>query len=147
MATAPDPDEVLRSTSGKANFQRVARLLISGGTALLREVFDQLCPPGNLPIILQNPATVNQLKKKAKLHKPQWDRLYPSPGMYGKSKEFDITLLFSLLRNICNLVPPATGWDKLPTSTDHSLAADLARIKRASFLKAPTQFRLKNNFA
>ena len=49
--------------------------------------------------------------------------------MYGKSEDFDVTLLFRLLKTISNLIPPAMGWDALPTSTDHSLAADLARIK------------------
>ena len=48
MATAPDPDEVLRSTRGKENFQRISRLLISGGTTLLREIFDLILPPSNL---------------------------------------------------------------------------------------------------
>ena len=128
MAAAPDPGEVLRSTSGKSNFQRVTRLLISGGTTLLREIFDQICPPSNLPTILKNPATEKQLKA-ARLTKPQWDLLFPSPGVYGKSTDFDVTLLFRLLRTICNLTPPATGWDALPTNTDHSLAANLARIK------------------
>ena len=128
MATAPVPDEVLRSTRGKENFQRISRLLISGGTALLREIFDLICPPSNLPTTLKNPATEKQLKA-AKLIKPQWDCLYPSPGVYGESVDFDVTLLFKLLRTICNLIPPATGWDALPASTDHSLAADLARIK------------------
>ena len=128
MAAAPDPDKVLRSTSGRGNFQRVTRLLIGGGTTLLREIFDLRCPPSNLPTILKNPATENQLKA-AKLTKPQWDCLYPSPGVYGKSAEFDVTLLFKLLRTICSLTPPVTGWDALPTSTDHSLPADLARIK------------------
>ncbi|KAL9959086.1 hypothetical protein ACROYT_G036168 [Oculina patagonica] len=128
MAAVPDPDEVLRSTTGKANFQRVSRLLISGGTALLREVFDQICPPTSLPTILKNPATEKQLKA-AKLTKPQWDCLYPSPGVYGKSEEFDVTLLFRLLSTICNLIPPATGWHDLPPITDHSLEANLARIK------------------
>ena len=128
MAAAPGPDEVLLSTSGKANFQRLARLLISGGTTLLREIFDQICPPGNLPTILKNPGTVKQLKA-AKLTKPQWDCLYPSPGVYGKSVDFDVTLLFRLLRTICNLTPPSMGWDALPATTDHSLAGDLTRIK------------------
>ncbi len=128
MAPPPDPDEVLRSTTGKTNFQRVARLLISGGTTLLREIFDQKCPPSNLSALLKNPATKKKLKA-AKLTKPQWDCLYPSPGVYGKSGDLDVTLLFRLLRAICNLIPPATGWDTLPASTDHSLAADLARIK------------------
>ncbi|XP_020632577.1 uncharacterized protein LOC110069390 isoform X2 [Orbicella faveolata] len=128
MATAPDPDEVLRSTKRKENLQRISRLLISGGTTLLREIFDLIFPPSNLPAILKNPATEKQLRS-AKLTKPQWDCLYPSPGVYGKSADFDVTLLFRLLRTICNLTPPTTGWDALPTSTDHSLAADLARIK------------------
>ena len=128
MASVPDPDDVLCSTSGKTNFQRLTRLLISGGTTLLREIFDLIFPPSNLPTILKNPATVKQLKA-AKLTKPQWDCLYPSPGKYGSSIDFDVTLLFRLLRTICKLIPPTTGWDALPTITDHSLAADLARIK------------------
>ena len=128
MATALDPGEVLRSTSGKANFQRVARLLISGGTALLREIFDLICPPSNLPTILKNPATTKQLKA-AKLTYPERYCLYPSPGVYGNSADFDVTLLFRLLRTICNLTPPATGWEALPRSTDRSLTADLTRIK------------------
>ena len=128
MATAPHPDEVLRSTRGKQNFQRISRLLISGGTTLLREIFDLICPPSNLASVLKNPTTKKQLRS-AKLTKPQRDCLYPSPGVYGKSANFDVTLLFRLLRNICNLIPPATGWNDLPTSTDHSLAADLVRIK------------------
>ncbi|KAL9958682.1 hypothetical protein ACROYT_G035731 [Oculina patagonica] len=128
MAAAPDPEEVLRSTSGKANFQRVTRLLISGGTTLLREIFDQLCPPSYLPTKLKDPTTEKQLKA-ARLTSPQWVSLYPSPGDYGKSIEFDVTLLFKLLRTICSLSPPVTGWDALPTSTDHTLTADLARIK------------------
>jgi len=38
-------------------------------------------------------------------------------------------LLFRLVRTICSLTPPATGWDALPASTDHSLVANLVRIK------------------
>ena len=128
MAAALDPDEVLRSSKGRDNYQRLARLLISGGTVLLREEFDIKCPPSNLSTTLQNPAT-KRLLKAARLTKPQWDCLYPSPGMYGKSTDFDITLLFRLLRTICGLAPPVTGWDALPASTDDSLEADLARIK------------------
>ena len=128
MAAALNPDEALRSSKGRDSYQRLARLLISGGTVLLREAFDIKCPPSNLSTTLQNPAT-KKLLKAAKLTKPQRDCLYPSPGMYGKSTDFDITLLFRLLRTICGLAPPVTGWDALPASTDDSLEADLARIK------------------
>ena len=71
---------------------------------------------------------MNQLKI-ARLTKPQRDCLYPSSGVYGKSVEFDVTLLFRLLRTLCGLIEPATGWDALPVTSDYSLEADLARIK------------------
>ena len=128
MAAALDPDEVLRSSKGRDNYQRLARLLISGGTVLLREAFDIKYPPSNLSTTLQNPAT-KKLLETAKLTKPQRDCLYPSPGMYGKSTDFGITLLFRLPRTTCGLAPPVMGWDALPGSTDDSLEADLARIK------------------
>ena len=35
----------------------------------------------------------------------------------------------TLLRNICGLAPPVTGWDVLPVATDTSCEADIARFK------------------
>ena len=65
----------------------------------------------------------------AKLTKPQRDCLYPAPGSYGKSSDFDITLLFCLLRQICGLPSPPLGWDKLPATADKAMSDDLARVK------------------
>ena len=55
----------------------------------------------------------------------EWKCLYPSPGMCGKSTDFDITLLLKMFRNMCTLTPPVSGWDNLPNKTDHSPEADL----------------------
>ena len=126
--------EALRATDEKANFQRLTRLLMLGGLALLKEVFDSIHPPPNFPAVLSNPVIKTQLqtlRRNRVLTHPEWNCLYnPSgPGTYGKSTDFDISLLCKLLREICSLTPPATGWDILPNSTDHSLEADLARIK------------------
>ena len=137
MATRTSPsaaDEALRTKGEKANFQRLARLLMCGGLALLKEVFDAIHPPANLPAVLSNPTIEKQLqnlRRNKVLTYSEWDCLYnPSgPGPYGKSADFDISLLGKLLRAICNLTPPATGWDTLPNSTDHSLEADLVRIR------------------
>ena len=137
MATSTRPSaaqEALCTTDEKANFQRLTRLLMRGGLALLREVFDAIYPPVNLPVVLGNPAIKTQLQSLRRirvLSQTEWDYLYNSsgPGMHGKSADFDISLLCKLLRAICNLTPPATGWDILPNSTDHSLEADLVRIK------------------
>ena len=137
MATGSSPsaaDEALSTTDEKANFQRLTRLLMRGGLALLREVFDSIYPPANLPAVLSNPVMRTQLqtlRRNKVLTHPEWNCLYnPSgPGTYGKSTDFDISLLCKLLRAICSLTPPATGWDILPYSTDHILEADLVRIK------------------
>ena len=134
MATAlpPSADSVLHSTDEKANFQQLTRLLVCGGITLLREVFDSIHPPANLPLKLGDPvikAHLQKLRNRNVVNQLEWNLLYPSPGVYGKSTEFDITLLFKLFRNICCLIPPVTGWDNLPNMTDLSLEADLARIK------------------
>ena len=95
---------------------------------LFREIFDSIHSPANLPTTLSDPSVERQLRE-ARLTIPERKCLYPSPGVYGKSSDFDISLIFKLLRTICNLTPPPTGWDSLPNDFDHSLEADLARIK------------------
>ena len=137
MATGTSPsavEEALRTTDEKANFQRLTRLLMRGGLALLREVFDAIHPPANLPAVLGNPAVKKQLqtlRRNRVLSQPEWDCLYNpiGPGRHGKSLDFDISLLCKLLRSICNLTAPVTGWDNLPIISDHSREADLVRIK------------------
>ena len=137
MAAGTTPsaaDEELRTTDEKANFQRLTRLLMRGGLALLREVFDAIHPPANLPAVLGNPAVKKQLqtlRRNRVLSQPEWDCLYNpiGPGRHGKSVDFDISLLCKLLRSICNLTAPVTGWDNLPIISDQSREADLVRIK------------------
>lgn len=133
MATPLSPaDMALRATHEKAYFQRLVRLLMCGGTTLVREVFDLKLPSSNLQIKLSDPTFQGRLQKlrhKKILTESEWNLLYPSPGVYGESTEFDITLLFKLFRNVGILACPATGWGNLPNCTDHSLEADLVRIK------------------
>ena len=128
MASLSEAEEALRSTKQKSNFLRLTRLLIRGGAVLFREIFDSIHIPANLPTTLSDPSVERQLRT-TRLTIPESNRLYPSPGVYGKSSDFDISLIFKLLRTICNLTPPTTGWDSRPNDFDHSLAADLVRIK------------------
>ena len=121
-------EEALRSTTLKANFHRLTRLLMRGGVQLLRETFDSIHSPADLPLRLAD-STVQAQLKGARLTQPERACLYPSPGVYGKSNNFDITLIFKLFRTICNLTPPPKGWDHLPNGSDHTLVADLVRIK------------------
>lgn len=45
------------------------------------------------------------------------------------SETFDVTLMVALLRNMADLPEPTTGYDQLPSSTDKTPMADVARIK------------------
>ena len=64
------------------------------------------------------------------LNGSQWENLFPPAGGHPNSKNFDITLLFLLLTNICGLSPPLSGsWHKMPPASDTSTEANLARVK------------------
>ena len=124
---APSP---LASSVEKTNGAKLNRLLIDGGTTVLRKIFDGHHPPANLTTDLNaNYPILNNLLKKKVLHKPQWDKLFPPGGVASDSKTFDITLLFLLLTNICGLTPPPSGWHPKPPSSDTSHEANLARVK------------------
>ena len=126
-SAAPSP---LASSVEKTNGAKLSRLLIDGGTTVLRKIFDGHHPPANLAADLNaNKSTLSILLKKKVLHKPQWDKLFPPGGVSPDSKSFDITLLFLLLTNICGLTPPLSGWHIKPLPSDTSDEANLARVK------------------
>ena len=129
MATAaPLP---LASSVEKTNGNKLSRLLIDGGTTVLRNIFDSYHPPTNLAANLHaNYSILINLWCKKVLKKSQWEKLFPPGGGHPNSKNFDITLLFLLLTNICGLSPPPSGsWHKMPPASDTSREANIARIK------------------
>jgi WD40 repeat protein len=113
----------------KADFTRLSRLLVDKGTEALRNTLDAIHPPANLPAVLNgNKKSLLRLKFKV-INGHQWDLLFPPSGNPPDSKTFDVTLLMVLLRNICGLPPPATGWNTMPPDTDRSPQANITRIK------------------
>ncbi|XP_073250253.1 uncharacterized protein [Porites lutea] len=131
MATAtPSP---LANSVEKTNGNKLSRLLIDGGTTVLRNIFDSHHPPANLAANLSSRhihPILTRLRHRNILNGVQWDKLFPPPGGGPpNSINFDITLLFLLLRNICGLSPPLSGWDRMPPASDTSFEANLARMK------------------
>ena len=112
----------------QANGTRLCRLLVDEGTQALREKFNSVFPPSNLAAALNTHKGKLQALKHKVINATQWDFLYPASGL-PDSQNFDVSLLTILLRNICGLRSPATGWDHLPPSSDRSDAANIARIK------------------
>ena len=127
MAAAPSP---LASSVEKTNGAKLSRLLIDGGTTVLKIAFDHYHAPANLAVNLNLQFKIlRNLLRRRILNKSQWDKLFPPSGVTPDSSTFDITLLFLLLTNICGLAPPSSGWHSKPHPSDSSFEANLARIK------------------
>ena len=118
------------STKETTNYARLCRLIVDVGTQVFRDTFDAIHAPTNLHKVLAgNKATIQTLRTKRVINVNQWGKLFPAISTSVSSAHFDITLLMVLLRNLCGLTSPATGWDKLPAVTDVSREADIARVK------------------
>ena len=130
MATASaTANEALRSKCENENYQRLFRLIMHVGTKVLRAQFDSFHPPSSLANKLSEIATKQELFHV--LLKPQRDLVYPAPGLFGESSDFDISLLSQLLKTLCStqLPPLRSGWNHPPSRDDFSLTADIVRIK------------------
>ena len=130
MASAATPS--YPSTKETTNYARLCRLLVDVGSQALRNKFDSIHPPAGLHGVLTKPPVhpiLQTLRKKRILNPIQWAKLYPSTPSSVSSKDFDVTLLMLLLKNICGLIPPTTGWDNLPPAADTSAEANIARVK------------------
>ena len=129
MATAAP---TFPSTEQTVNYARLCRLLVDVGTQVLRVIFEKKRPAGNLHEVLSKDWIYRKLQtlryEKKILTVPQWAKLYPGGKSLVSTEDFDISLLTVLLRNICDLRDPVTGWNKLPPAEDITLEADIARI-------------------
>ena len=120
----------------KSNGARLIRLIVDVGTETMRNYFDSIHPPATLNAVLHS--EYDTLRRIGAINRTQMQTLFPPSGMHpampSTSNDYDITLLFILIRNICGLTPPAsirggTSWDENPPLADMSPEADLARIK------------------
>ena len=112
----------------KANYSRVCQLLIDKGGDALRSAFHVMHPPSALAAILNAKKPALKKIRYSVITPLQWNLLFPKSGA-PDSKNFDITLLTILLRNICGLSAPRAGWNVMPPASDTSISADILRIK------------------
>ena len=112
----------------QANFNRICQLLIDKGSDALRHALHVVHPASTLAAALHSHRKTLQKLRYNVINPSQWRLLYPSAGT-PNSNDFDITLLTILLRNICGLSSPTTGWNAMPLTADTSISADILRIK------------------
>ena len=113
-------------TDSTVNAFKLHILLVNGGTAALRRLFNGYVPD-LISFLNSKEAEIRTLVRKKILTKSQWDKLYPAVGI-PSSETFDISLLCALLRNPCNLAAPCTGRGTKPAAEDHSVEGAVEMI-------------------
>lgn len=48
----------------------------------------------------------------------------------SSSKDMDITLMYTIIRNVTNLAKPQNGWGNFPSVQDLGTAADIERFRK-----------------
>jgi hypothetical protein len=119
------------STPETTNYARLCRLVVDVCTDVLRHMIHTQFTPAQLGL------EINNNKHKLKLNPPQRQLLYGTgPGAHpggANSDQFDISLLYVLLRSLCSGIgTPTHGWGKQPPSTivpSQPLADEVERIR------------------
>lgn len=118
------------STHETTNLARIARLILDPCTDILREILRREISPS---LFSQKVTKQMCSNKKIPINKQQELILFPPQfnTIYnGNYSDFDITLLYSVLRNFCpNIKPPMEGWGKNPKGTDKGVGANIERIR------------------
>lgn len=112
------------STRETTNLARLARVILGPCTDVLRAVLAKHFTPQALSHNVKTFLANYQRGKKPPITKNQ--QTLVNSGTYS---DFDITLLYSLLRNICPITPHGNQWGNDPSPNDRSLSANIERIR------------------
>lgn len=110
------------------NFSRLCQLILTICSDLLRDVLRHYIPHANLRSILDK----NKTKLEKIMNSDQKKLIYPDSGGSLDEKDLDVSVLYTILRNICNITPHLKGWGNPPSKGDNSISAclEIIRIQR-----------------
>ncbi|XP_062598572.1 E3 ubiquitin-protein ligase DZIP3-like [Saccostrea cucullata] len=114
------------STKQTTNAARLSRVVIDVFTDLFREILKLHITEIQFPFVLQE----KRDKLCAILNKNQKEYLYPVKDLFtGTYKEFDLSLLYILIRNVSGIPSHQHGWGKTPKPRDRSVSANIDRVR------------------
>lgn len=112
------------STQQTTNLARVARMILGPCTDVLRDVLTNEMSPFALSHNVKTFIANHPKHRKCPINTEQ-EKL-----IHGKIYEdFDISLLYTILRNICQIPEHKNEWGHVPFSTDRSVSANVERIR------------------
>lgn len=106
------------------NFARISRIILGPCTDVLCALLTIEIRPSDLPKQVQTFLAKLPKQKKCPITKEQENLI--NKANYS---DFDITLLYFLLRNLSNIPPHTNNWGNVPSSRDRSVSANIERIR------------------
>lgn len=114
------------ATEEITNANRISRLLMGPCADQLKDLLYFYVPPSKFPEVIKKsrlPGFMSVNHRKL---------ILPKSGAYkGDYGDMDITLLYTLLRNICGIKEHRAGWGEKPQASDRSVSANIERIRLA----------------
>ena len=130
MMSSAGPSTSYLPCKESTNYMRLCQLIVTICTDVLRCVLNKYITPSNLqPTLNKNKTQLNGCH----LSKQQKSILFPrgpNPAVVS-SKDFDVSLLYTLLRNIAGITSHSNGWGNIPKTGDNSLSACIETIRIA----------------
>ena len=117
------------TTKEDRNFLTVRLVLDKPCINLLQEVLRQHVPEKDIQKLLNDPDKKRTILPHLRKLK-QDTKVYPQPGMFhGSYADFDLSLLYVLIRNLTSIPTPTAGWGNEPDNMDNSISANIERIR------------------
>lgn len=109
------------------NFLRFVKICIDVIKLPLIDILTSEIQPMHLYTKLQSSCLLTNGKSKLEQHQLKMCFLLP-PSLPDYSK-FDVTLLYTLIRNLCPSLKPTQGWGKKPQNANTMIGDDIERLR------------------
>lgn len=114
------------SSRDKHNFQCVTEASLALIKLPLKDILRSQIKPENLFLKIKSSLL---LSGRNKLHPDQLKLCYFPPPLLPDYSNFDVTLLYTLIRNLCSGLEPTRGWGHEPGPTDTKIGDDVERLR------------------
>lgn len=114
------------SSKDKRNFQCITEASLEIIKLPLKAILRSQIKPEDLFLKIKSSLLLSGINK---LHPDQLNLCYFPPPLLPDFSKFDVTLLYTLIRNLCLGLEPTRGWGKEPGPNDTKTGDDIERLR------------------
>lgn len=115
------------SSNDQQNFECVTIASVDFIKLPLKDILESRIKPVDLFKEINSCPTL--LSEKYKLRQDQLKVCFLQPPAEPDYRKFDVTLLYTLIRNLCPSLKPTKGWGKDPDDADIQIGDDIERLR------------------